>query len=146
MPSVVPQGSVPGPLLFLLYINDIAADIASPFRMLADDCAVYRVIKNECDRERLQHDLDRVMEWCTKWKMPLNVEKCVDVTFTRKRSYRVGTYRINSGALSKVTEYKYLGVLLMSDLRWAKHVNYIKTKAARVLGFLRRHFSQFSQA
>lgn len=140
--SGVPQGSVLGPLLFLLYINDIAIGLKSSFRMFADDCVLYRTIDNERDSEYLQHDLNVISSWCTNSEMSLNVKKCVHVTFTRKHSYKLNTYSINNAALGTAREHKYLGVYFTSDLRWTRHVYHIKVKAARVLGFLRRNFSE----
>ena len=61
--SVVPQGTVLGPLMFLLYINDITQGIDSPLRLFADDCFLYRVINSVEDFNRLQGDLDRLSEW-----------------------------------------------------------------------------------
>ena len=58
--SGVPQGTVLGPLLFSLYINDISADIESEIRLFADDCVCYRKIKNEEDTLKLQRDIDRL--------------------------------------------------------------------------------------
>ena len=59
----VPQGTVLGPLLFSLYINDISADIESEIRLFADDCVCYREIKNEEDTLKLQRDIDRLGSW-----------------------------------------------------------------------------------
>lgn len=140
--SGVPQGSVLGPLLFLLYINDITRGITSTFRMFADDCVVYRVIDSDSDFSSLQSDLDSVSSWCAKWKMSLNVSKCLNITFTRKHSYKSYEYKVNGVTLRRVSECKYLGVLFTSDLRWNRHVQEIRRKAARKLGFLRRNFGQ----
>ena len=67
--SGVPQGTVLGPLLFSLYINDISADIESEIRLFADDCVCYREIKNEEDTLKLQRDIDRLGSWARKWGM-----------------------------------------------------------------------------
>ena len=76
--SDVPQGNVLGPLLFLLYINDIANRVSSSIRLFADDCIfLYRVIKCENDSIILQHDLDLLSQWATLWQMKINISKCV---------------------------------------------------------------------
>jgi len=74
--SGVPQGSVLGPLLFLLYINDLPDNIRSKCRLFADDSLIYRKITCEADYMALQRDLDEVIHWCNKWLMPLNLTKC----------------------------------------------------------------------
>lgn len=83
--SGVPQGSVLGPLLFLIFINDIHVGVTSQLRLFADDCVVYRCIKNDEDSRQLQADLDKIELWCSLSKLQLNVSKCVHVTFTRKK-------------------------------------------------------------
>ena len=72
--SGVPQGTVLGPCLFLLYINDIADDISSVVRLFADDCVIYRVIKSSEDQQKLQQDLDKLVEWSKSLQMEFNVK------------------------------------------------------------------------
>ena len=67
--SGVPQGTVLGPLLFSLHINDITLDIESEIRLFADDCVWYREIKNVEDTVKLQKDIDRLGSWARKWGM-----------------------------------------------------------------------------
>ena len=67
--SGVPQGTILGPLLSSLYINDISADIESKIRLFADDCVCYREIKNEEDTLKLQRDIDRLGSWARKLGM-----------------------------------------------------------------------------
>ncbi len=74
--SGVPQGSVLGPLLFLLYINDLPDSITSQVRLFADDTAVYLTMNDQSDCKQLQTDLDHLMEWEGKWDMEFNPLKC----------------------------------------------------------------------
>lgn len=76
------QGSVLGPLLFLLYINDIAQDVSC--RLYADDCVIYLCIRSPTDHEYLQHNSDCIMRWSIRWRMSLNPSKCQSISFTRK--------------------------------------------------------------
>ena len=74
--SGVPQGSVLGPILFLIYINDLDDDITSKVLKFADDTKVFRKIKSDADRQHLQDDLNKLIEWSEKWQMMFNFGKC----------------------------------------------------------------------
>ena len=74
--SAVPQGTVFGPLLLSLYINDISSDIESEIRHFADDCVYYRDIKDEVDTMKLQRDIDRLGSWARVWGMRFQPVKC----------------------------------------------------------------------
>jgi hypothetical protein len=71
----VPQGSVLGPILFLIFINDISDSIDSFLRLFADDCLLYREIKTREDQDMLQKDLDTLVKWAKKWGMEFNIKK-----------------------------------------------------------------------
>ena len=77
MPSGVPQGSVLGPLLFVICINDLSRELNSPCLMYADDLKIWRVIMDENDKVILQDDLDRLTQWSITWQLPINTSKCV---------------------------------------------------------------------
>lgn len=83
--SGVPQGSVLGPLLFLVYINDINNGIQSNIRPFADDCIIYKAINDSNDVNFLQADLDNISMWCNNWKMNLNVKKCVREIYSKEK-------------------------------------------------------------
>ena len=72
--SGVPQGTVLGPLLFLVYINDLPSRVNSTARLFADDCLLYRVIKSTDDYHTLQQDLDLLQQWENEWQMSFNPE------------------------------------------------------------------------
>ena len=74
--SGVPQGTVLGPLLFLSYINNISDGISSSMRLFADDCLLFTTIRNQEDSDKLQEDLEKISQWCEKWQISLNINKC----------------------------------------------------------------------
>ena len=144
--SGVPQGTVLGPLLFSLYINDISSDIESEIRLFADDCVCYREIKDEKDTMKLQRDIDRLSSWARKWGMRFQPVKCNMMQLTRKRIKKIhASYTLEGTNLENVESIKYLGVTITSDLRWNTHVSNVCTKANRTLGFLRRNLHSCPQ-
>ena len=74
--SGVPQGSVLGPIMFLLCVNDMPIGINSYMNMFADDAKIMRKVKNLEDCNKLQEDLDKIYEWSVKWQMEFNISKC----------------------------------------------------------------------
>ena len=144
--SGVPQGTVLGPLLFSLYINDISSDIESEIRLFADDCVCYREIKGEKNTMKLQRDIDRLGSWARKWGMRFQPVKCNMMQLTRKRIKKIhASYTLEGTNLENVESIKYLGVTITSDLRWNTHVSNVCTKANRTLGFLRRNLHSCPQ-
>ena len=138
--SGVPQGSVLGPLLFLLYINDLPASVGSKVRLFADDCVLYREVRNPTDAAHLQADLDRLSEWEREWKMSFNIAKCHIMHISRSRKVIKTNYTLHNKLLETVSQATYLGVEISSDLSWSPHVNKITSKASQSLGFLQRNF------
>lgn len=138
--SGVPQGSVLGPLLFLIYINDINKDLASCIRLFADDCLIYRSIETSKDIDSLQSDLDRIFDWCESWNMVLNIKKCAVVRVNRKETVINGShpYTINGEHLNITNSYKYLGVRICDNLQWNEHVETVVGKANRTLRLMKR--------
>ena len=84
--SGVPQGSVLGPSLFLLYINDVPNSLVSNVRLFADDTVVYLTIHSDGDTHVLQNDLDKLADWGKRWKMQFHPEKCQVLRAGRKRN------------------------------------------------------------
>lgn len=137
--SGVPQGSVLGPLLFLIYINDLPTRVTCSVRIFADDCVIYRTVRNSANQLALQNDLNSVQDWCNEWLMELNPNKCKLLSFTRKRNPLLFPYAISHVAVELTQTYKYLGVTLSNDLTWNAHVTKVISSANRSLGFLKRH-------
>ena len=132
--SGVPQGSVIGPALFLLYINDINTNIQSKMRLFADDSVIYRQILSEEDHATLQQDLNILADWSTKWLMGFNIKKCAILTITRKRNPSMYQYTLLNEAIPRTECYKYLGINISKDLRWNTHCQSILLKANKTLG------------
>ncbi|MFZ2538831.1 MAG: reverse transcriptase domain-containing protein, partial [Oscillospiraceae bacterium] len=137
--SGVPQGTVLGPLLFLLYVNDITEGIGSEIRLFADDCVLYRTIRSERDANVLQDDLNHLCDWGDLWQMCFNVKKCNIMHMTRKHHPVLHNYSMKGSYLSVVKSHPYLGVTIQDDLKWDVHVDGIVKKASRTLGMLRRN-------
>lgn len=137
--SGVPQGTVLGPLLFLIYINDIVENLSSEIRLFADDCILYREIRLPADNLAMQKDIDTLHNWSLLWQMSFNSKKCHTMCISRKRVKPLLSYKLGQESLSTVDSYPYLGVTISSDLRWTLHVNHISARATRVLNLLRRN-------
>ena len=142
--SGVPQGTVLGPLMFLLYINDIATGISSPLRLFADDCLLYRTINSVEDSFILQTDLELLSQWATVWQMKFNVSKCIVIRCTRSHTPVQYGYRLNNITLSTDNQHTYLGILLHKSLSWSGHIASIASKASQIFNFLRRNLSKCS--
>ena len=139
--SGVPQGSVLGPLLFLVYINDQPSQVLSQTRLFADDCLLYRTINNADDTIALQKDLDALQHWEQQWQMHFNPDKCEVIRITNKRKIVNANYTIHGQELGFTEKAKYLGVTIDTKLSWNHHINSVKTKANNTLAFLRRNLA-----
>ena len=135
--SGVPQGSVLGPLLFLLYINDITEYILhAECRLYADDTLLCMNIGNK-GSSALQHNIDTLAKWSDTWHMKFNPNKCEHMTLTTKSRTKTDL-KLNGVTISKTDSLKYLGVSIHSSLKWSNHVTIIEKKANKTLGMLRR--------
>ena len=137
--SGVPQGTVLGPLLFSLHINDIMSDIESEIRLFAGDCVCYREIKDIEDTLKLQKDIDRLGIWARKWGMRFQPVKCNMMQLAKKHNKIDASYTLEGTVLENVESIKYLGVTITSDLKWNSRIRNVCSKANRTLGFLRRN-------
>jgi Reverse transcriptase (RNA-dependent DNA polymerase) len=137
--SGVPQGSVLGPLLFIIYINDIVTNVKSRIRLFADDCVIYREVSDETDEEILQEDLARIGEWMHENNMQLNLSKCEIVAFSKKKEPKAKTYKLEGQELGRKNGAKYLGVWLDEKLEWKSQVAKVAEKGIRSLNFIMRN-------
>ena len=138
-----------GLVLFLLYINDLP-DVAvhSTARLFADDCIVYRPIRNNDDTILLQNDLNKIAEWEFMWQMQFNIDKVSFILRVGRPKHKlVHLYTLHNQNLSETDSAKYLGLTITSDLQWYQHINNITNKANSrpILGLLRRNLRIPSQ-
>jgi len=138
--SGVPQGTVLGPLLFLLHINDLPEAVTSQVRLFADDCLIYREIRSIADQIELQRDLERLHDWASTWGMRFNAKKCNILRIHRRAKTPFSFfYELDRHILEEVTTSKYLGLNFSDDMKWDDHISAICAKANSTLGFLRRN-------
>lgn len=145
IPSGVPQGSLLGPLLFNIFVNDLASCFKhSEFLLYADDMKVFKQITSINDCYSLQDDLSRFEEYCRLNKLDLNVTKCHSITFTRKPKITKFIYTLKNQELKVVEEVRDLGITHDSKLTYDKHIDKIVKKANKSMGFIIRSCTQFS--
>ena len=137
--SGVPQGSVLGPLLFLVYVNDIPDRISSTIYSFADDMKFLRVLSSFTDRVLLSSDLSSLTNWCVEWNINLNVSKCSHITFSLLHNSTKSSYHIDGLLLDQVETQRDLGVIVSQDLSWSTHYRKICSKAYQTLHMLRRN-------
>ena len=144
--SGVPQGSVLGPILFLVFINDLPKAINSSCRLFADDTIVYREISSPTDSAALQHNLEALQCWEKRWGMSFNPSKCNTINITRKEDPLVTEYTLKDEPLENVKIASYLGIQISRDLSWHRHVAKVSAKGNKSLGFIRRNIRTSSKA
>ena len=163
MLSGVPQGSVLGPVLFLIFINDLPDNIRSSVRLFADDCVLYRNIHSlqdcltlqedltslgqweadwqmkfyvaKCHSMTLQEDLTSLGQWEADWQMKFNVAKCHSMRVTRHQHLKQILFdcSLHNQTLENVQSAKYLGITITDNMDWGQHVSEISSKATRNL-------------
>lgn len=144
--SGVVQGSILGPIQYLLFINDIANCFQHcKILMFADDLKIFKTITTQEDCIQIQIDLNRFNEFCASNKLMLAHDKCKQITFTRNKNKIQYTYNIGGHTLDKVSSMKDLGVLFDEKLTFEAHTENICTKAYQMLGFILRISKSFKQ-
>ena len=116
--SGVPQGTVLGPILFLIHINDLPEAVSSEVRLFADDCLLYRVIKSINDHLLLQQDLKALEKWALENDMSFNAKKCYILSIRNKSTH---FYQLKDTILQEFPHNPYLGVMISNDLKWYRH-------------------------
>ena len=140
--SGVPQGSVLGPILFVIFVNDLPEETNSIAQMFADDTKLYRTIKDQCDQKQLQKDIDALATWARTWKLEFNASKCKILHIGNNNlNYNYTMEDGNSRRLLEPTILeKDLGTFVDPDLKFSQHIETQVNKANKILGMIRRTF------
>jgi ribonuclease P/MRP protein subunit RPP40 len=151
--SGIPQGSVLGTLLFVIYINDMPNNLHKSCLLFADDAKIFSkiTVNDTSDAEILQQDLNRIQQWSSDWLMSFNHDKCVNLVVGSKRiitQIDIDFYMTDSNdegrdiirTLKKPLNEKDLGVYIDNNLDFKKHIDIITKKAHSTMGIIKRNF------
>ena len=147
--SGIPQGSVLGPILFVIYINDLpdVMDKDSYVYLFADDTKIFRQIKTLHDKVILQKDIENLLLWSKKWLLTFHPDKCVcmGVGYSSGNEEGLLCYNMNGQVLKNSSCEKDLGVYFDNSLRFEHHINTIIKKANQILGIVRKTFNRLDK-
>lgn len=149
--SGIPQGSVLGPLLFIIYINDLpeVCNQMAEMYLFADDAKMYKYISDPVDQQQLQNTLLQMQQWSDKWLLRLNVNKCKITSFGRDIAYRYEYYLTTGQSSTELTREGHLndlGIEIDDKLNFSLHIHIKVNKAYQVLGVVRRNFYNLAGA
>ena len=136
--SGVPQGSVLGPILFTIYVNDMDEGLTCKISKFADDTKITGKVTSADEKALLQSDLDRLVNWSKKWQMTYNIDKCKVLHIGSNNNHT--NYSMNNTEITKVNEEKDLGVIICNNLKPGKHCTEVVKTANKLVGFIGRTF------
>ena len=135
----VPQGSVLGPLLFLIYINDIVHDVQSNIRLFADDTTLYiEVVDALTATNTLNRDLTSISQWANKWLVAFSPEKTTSMLCSLRNRTEIPKLYFDNTEVSNVENHRHLGITLTQDMSWQRHIDDITARANKRLDVLCR--------
>ena len=137
--SGVPQGSILGPVLFLIYINDLENEIGSNILKFADDTKMFRRVESQEDRQKLQVDLNKLVKWAEKWQMLFNNDKCKCLYIGHANAKT--NYLMNNTMLLSTEREKDVGVIVSSDMEVSEQCGIAARKGNQILGLIRRNIA-----
>ena len=135
--SGVPQGSILGPLLFILYVNDISDGCSSTVSSFADDVKIFRKIKFTSDSDVLQNDLKLWKIWAKRWKKYFNVKKCKVMSIFKAHCHMKFEYYVDGQPLTRVDSMIDLGVTLTTSMTSKNHILKMVSKAQCMSGLVK---------
>ena len=142
----VPQGSVLGPMLFLVYVNDISESLLSLTRLFADDSSLFYSASNIQDIEGIiNYDLQVLISWAKQWLINFNPQKTEALLFTLKQIERFPNLIFNNIPIQFVEAHKHLGMTLSNNGLWHNHIDNILTSAAKIVGIMRKFKFTFTR-
>ena len=142
----VSQGSVLGPLLFLIYVNDISENLLSLTRLFADDSSLFVSASNLRDIEGLlNHDLILVSSWAQQWLVNFNPNKTEAMLFSYRQTDEFPTLVFDGVDIKFVPNYKHLGLIFSDNMKWNAHIESILDRASRMIGIMRKLKYVFSR-
>jgi len=123
----------------VIYINDIGEFIASHIIKFADDTKIYQVVNSSTGIENLRSDLYNLVAWSNEWQMLFNIEKCklMHLGYNNPKA----DYVMDGSVLQSVSEKKDLGIIVSDDFKWEKQCYEAVKKANRILGMIKRNFT-----
>ena len=139
----VPQGSVLGPLLFLIYINDLPNGIESICKIFADDTSLFSEVKDATvSHTQLNNDLNKISKWAFQWKMLFNPDpskQAIEICFSHKRdNVSYPSLVFNDNKVQLANSQKHLGLILDSKLDFNEHIDNKINKCNKVIGIMKR--------
>ena len=142
--SGVPQGANLGPLLFIIFINDLVCQLGEDSLVFADDVKIFRSIRSQQDNIVLQESLNGLIRWCSANRIYLNTHKCAVMSISKSANVVLENYNMEDTVMKRVTTFRDLGITFSSDLGFGQHIANISKSAVETIGFVLRNCRNFS--